>query len=39
MKITALISEELIQEVMEISEAKTITEALKIALLYRSMFR
>lgn len=32
MKITALISDELIQEVMDISQAKTITEALKIAL-------
>jgi hypothetical protein len=32
MKITALISDELIQEVMDISQAKTITEGLKIAL-------
>jgi hypothetical protein len=32
MKVTALISDELISEVMEISNAKNITEALKIAL-------
>ncbi len=32
MKVTALISDELISEVMEVSNAKNITEALKIAL-------
>jgi hypothetical protein len=37
MKVTALIEDELIQEVMELSGAKNITEALKIALKdYRS---
>ena len=37
MKVTALIDDELIQEVMKLSGAKNITEALKIALKdYRS---
>ncbi|MEB2777726.1 type II toxin-antitoxin system VapB family antitoxin [Algoriphagus sp. D3-2-R+10] len=37
MKVTALIEDELIQDVMEISGAKNITEALRIALKdYRS---
>lgn len=33
MKVTAIISQELIEEAMELSKADTITEALKVALI------